>query len=210
MVETTQSPENPGGHLSAATARNRASLIRSAQQVLAEIGPDATVEQFVAHAEVSPTTIYNHFGSKEAMFSQALAQIFRDWLEWAHNGVPADESLGIMIDVCRKLFRVQQTHPLLGQILAKTLDTPNFVIEALIADTLPAIEGVARLGQVSTAEFDKRTRLFAYCVAGILQGVCTTQELAPADADLSLEIALAIWGLSPEAARAITTRPLDI
>jgi len=210
MDVNSQSAENSVVHLSAATARNRAALIRSAQHVLAEIGTDATVEQFVAHAEVSPTTIYNHFGSKEAMFSQALAQIFREWLEWAHGGVPADESLGIMIDVCRKLFRVQQTHPLLGQILGKTLDTPSFVIEAFIADSLPAIEGVARLGQVSTAEFDKRTRMFAYCVAGILHGVCTTQELSPADADLSLEIALAIWGLSPEAARAITSHPLDI
>jgi AcrR family transcriptional regulator len=209
MDANPQSTEDAGVHLSAATTRNRAALIRSAQHVLAEIGPDATVEQFVAHAEVSPTTIYNHFGSKEAMFSQALAQIFREWLEWAHDGIPADESLEVMIDVCRKLFHVQQSHPLLGQILGKTLDTPSFVIEALIADSLPAIEGVARLGQVSTAEFDKRTRLFAYCIAGILHGVCTTQELSPNDADLSLEIALAIWGLSPDAARAVTSRPLD-
>ena len=209
MDVNPQSTEDAGVHLSAATTRNRAALIRSAQQVLAEIGPDATVEQFVAHAEVSPTTIYNHFGSKEAMFSQALAQIFREWLEWAHDGIPAGESLEVMIDVCRKLFRVQQSHPLLGQILGKTLDTPSFVIEALIADSLPAIEGVARLGQVSTAEFEKRTRLFAYCIAGILHGVCTTQEMTAKDADASLEIALAIWGLSPEAARAITSRPLN-
>ena len=209
MDVNPQPTEDAGVRLSAATTRNRAALIRAAQQVLAEFGPDSTVEQFVAHAEVSPTTIYNHFGSKEAMFSQALAQIFREWLEWAHDGIPADESLEVMIDVCRKLFRVHQSHPLLGQILGKTLDTPSFVIEALIADSLPAIEGVARLGQVSTAEFEKRTRLFAYCIAGILHGVYTTQELSPNDADLSLEIALAIWGLSPDAARAVTSRPLD-
>jgi AcrR family transcriptional regulator len=208
MDVNPNSTEDAGVRLSAATTRNRAALIRSAQKVLAEIGPHATVEQFVVEAQVSPTTIYNHFGSKEAMFSQALAQIFREWLEWAHDGIPADESLAVMIDVCRKLFRVQQSHPLLGQILGKTLDTPSFVIEALIADSLPAIEGVARLGQVSTAEFEKRTRLFAYCIAGILHGVYTTQELSPSDADLSLEIALAIWGLSPEAAHAVTSRPL--
>jgi AcrR family transcriptional regulator len=210
MDANPQSTEDAGVRLSAATTRNRAALIRSAQHVLAEIGPDATVEQFVAHAEVSPTTIYNHFGSKEAMFSQALAQIFREWLEWAHDGIPADESLEVMIDVCRKLFRVQQSHPWLGRILGKTLDTPSFVIEALIADSLPAIEGVARLGQVSTAEFDKRTRLFAYCIAGILHGICTTQEMTAKDADLSLEIALALWGLAPDEAKAITSRSLEI
>lgn len=208
-METTQSHENPDGHLSAATTRNRASLIQSAQHVLAEIGPHATVEQFVAHAQVSPTTIYNHFGSKEAMFAKALAEIFREWLEWAHNGVPADESLDVMIDVCRKLFRVQQTHPLLSQILGKTLDNPGFVIDALMADSRPAAEAMARLGHFSNVEFDKRVHLFAYCVAGILHGVHTTQELSPVDADMSLKIALTIWNLSPEAARVVTSRPLE-
>jgi len=204
-----KSTEDAGVRLSAATTRNRAALIRSAQKVLAEIGPHATVEQFVAEAQVSPTTIYNHFGSKEVMFTQALAQIFREWLDWAHNGVPADDSLDIMIDVCRKLFRVQTTHPQFSQILGKTLDTPRFVIDAVIADSLPALEALARRGLVSNTEFDKRTRLFAYCVIGIMHGVHTTQELSPSDADLSLEIALAIWGLSPEAAHAVTSRPLD-
>jgi AcrR family transcriptional regulator len=209
MAETPQSRENDGGQLSAATTRNRAALIRSAQKVLAEVGPDATVEQFVAHAQVSPTTIYNHFGSKEAMFSQALAQIFREWLEWARDGRPAGESLDVVIDVCRKLFRVEQTHPLLSQILGKTLDNPGFVIDALMADSRPVAEAMARRGHFSNVEFDKRVHLFAYCVAGILHGVHTTQELSPADADVSLEIALAIWGLSPEAARAVTSRPLE-
>jgi AcrR family transcriptional regulator len=209
MADNPESTEDAGVRLSAATTRNRAALIRSAQQLLAEIGPDATVEQFVALAEVSPTTIYNHFGSKEAMFSQALAQIFREWLEWAHGGVRADESLGIMIDVCRKLFRVQKTHPQFSQILGNTLDTPRFVIDAVIADSLPALEAIARRGLVNNTEFNKRTRLFAYCLAGILHGVHTTKELSPADADVSLEIALAIWNLSPDAARAITSRPLN-
>ena len=208
MDANSKSTENPGVRLSAATTRNRAALIRSAQKVLAEIGPHATVEQFVAEAQVSPTTIYNHFGSKEAMFTQALTQIFREWLEWAHNGVPADESFDIMIDVCRKLFRVQTTHPQFSQILGNTLDTPRFVIDAVMADSLPALEAVARRGLVNSSEFEKRTRLFAYCVVGIMHGVHTTHELSPSDADLSLEIALAIWGLSPDAARAVTSRPL--
>lgn len=201
-------PDNADVHLSAATTRNRAALIRAAQQVLAEIGPDATVEQFVAHAQVSPTTIYNHFGNKETMFSLALAQIWRDWVEWAYNGVPAGESLESMIDVCRKLFRVEETHPQFGQILAKTVVSPAFVINAVQAGGLPAMEAVARRGQVSKAEFDKRLRLFTYCLAGILHGVYSTRELSPEDADASLEIALAIWGLSPEAARAVFHRAM--
>jgi hypothetical protein len=210
MASPSQSHEKTGEVLSAATARNRAALIRSAQQVLAEIGPDATVEQFVAHAQVSPTTIYNHFGSKEAMFARALAEIYREWLEWAHGRSPADESLEVVVDNCRKLFRVQQTHPLLSQIFGKTLNKPGFVIDALMADSRPAAESLARRGHFRDVEFDKRVHLFAYCVAGILHGVHTPQGLSPKDADVSLEIALAIWNVSPEVAKALTSRPLDI
>jgi len=209
MEDNLQSSDNAGGHLSAATARNRAALIRSAQEVLAEIGLEATVEQFVAHAQVSPTTIYNHFGSKESLFTEALAQMWREWLDWAHGGIPVDESLDVMIDVCRKLFRVEQTHPQFSQILSKTLDSPRFVIDAVTADSLPALEAIARLGLLTNAEFEKRTRLFSYCLAGILHGVHATHELSPSDADVSLEIALAIWRLDPDAARDITSRPLD-
>jgi hypothetical protein len=48
-----------------------------------------------------------------------------------------------------------------------------------------------------------------YCYAGIAHGVFSTKELSPSDADAVLEIALAIWNVRPEAARALTSRPLD-
>ena len=38
-----KNPGNPEGEVSSATKRNRLALIKSAQEVLAEIGPDATV-----------------------------------------------------------------------------------------------------------------------------------------------------------------------
>jgi AcrR family transcriptional regulator len=204
-----KAPGNPEGQVTSATKRNRLALIKSAQEVLAEIGPDATVEQFVAHAGVSPTTIYNHFYNKEALFKEALAQAWKEWIDWAHGGIPADESFETMIDVCRKLFRVAKTHPEFSRLISKSLVNPGFVIEAVQADALPSLKRVARLGKLNRAEFDKRTRMFSYCIAGILHGVHTTNELSPADADVSLGIALAIWNVSPENAKAIISRPLS-
>jgi AcrR family transcriptional regulator len=204
-----QAPGDPEGQVSSATKRNRLALIKSAQEILAEIGPDATVEQFVAHAGVSPTTIYNHFYNKEALFKEALAHAWQEWIDWAHGGIPADESFETMIDVCRKLFRVAKTHPEFSRLISKSLANPGFVIEAVQADALPSLKRVARLGKLNRAEFDKRTRMFSYCIAGILHGVHTTNELSPADADVSLGIALAIWNVSPENAKAIVSRPLS-
>jgi AcrR family transcriptional regulator len=204
-----QSPGNPGGTLSSASKRNRLALIKSAQEVLAEIGPEATVEQFVAHAGVSSTTIYNHFYNKETLFKEALAEAWREWIDWAHGGIPTDENFETMIDVCRKLFRAAKTHPEFSRLISKSLSYPGFVIAAVQADGLPALKKVARLGGLTKSDFDKRTRLFSYCIAGILHGVHTTNELSPADADVSLGIALGIWNVSPEKAKSIVSRPLS-
>jgi AcrR family transcriptional regulator len=201
--------EKPSDSLSPAAARNRLALIKSAQEVLAEIGPDATVEQFVAYAKVSPTTIYNHFYNKEALFKEALAQAWREWIDWAHGGVPADESLEVAIDVCRRLFRVAKTHPEFSRLISKALVNPAFIIDAVQEDALPAAKRFARLGQINKAEFDKRIRLFSYCVTGILSSVHTTNELSPSEADASLVIALGILGVSPAKAKSIISRPLE-
>ena len=201
--------EKPSDSLSPAAARNRLALIKSAQEVLGEIGPDATVEQFVAYAKVSPTTIYNHFYNKEALFKEALAQAWREWIDWAHGGVPADESLEVAIDVCRRLFRVAKTHPEFSRLISKALVNPAFIIDAVQEDALPAAKRFARLGQINKAEFDKRIRLFSYCVTGILSSVHTTNELSPSEADASLVIALGILGVSTAKAKSIISRPLE-
>ena len=203
-----KAPGNPEGKVLSAAKRNRLSLIKSAQEVLAEIGPDATVEQFVAHAGVSPTTIYNHFYNKEALFKEALAEAWREWIDWAHGGIPTEESLETAIDVCRKLFRVAKTHPDFSRLVSKALINPSFLIQAVQEDALPAMKNFASLGYISKADFDIRIRLFSYCVTGILQGVLTTNELSPAEADISLGIALALWKVSPEKAKAILSRPI--
>jgi len=204
-----QALKDPGAGLTPAAKRNRLALIKAAQDVLAEIGPDATVEQFVAYAQVSPTTIYNHFYNKEALFKEALAQAWREWIDWAHGGVPADESLEVAVDVCRRLFRIGKTHPEFARLISKALVNPGFIIEAVKEDAMPAAKQFARLGQINRAEFDKRIRLFSFCVAGILSGVHTTTELSPSDADASLGIALGILGVSPAKAKSMVSRQLE-
>ena len=203
------SVEHSGDSLTPAAKRNRLALIKAAQDVLAEIGPEATVEQFVAHAQVSPTTIYNHFYNKEALFKEALAEAWREWIDWAHGGVAADESLDVAVDVCRRLFRVGKTHPEFARLISKALVNPGFIIAAVQEDAMPAAKQFARIGQISKAEFDKRIRLFSYCVAGILGGVHTTNELSPSDADASLGLALGILGVSPAKAKSMVSRTLE-
>jgi AcrR family transcriptional regulator len=79
MPAKKQVAKQPSNRQAAYIARNRSDLIKVGQEVLAEIGPSATIEELAEYAQVSPTTIYKYFKNKEVLFSEALGQM---WLEW--------------------------------------------------------------------------------------------------------------------------------
>lgn len=199
----------PSGRQSAYTARTRAALIESAQQVLAEIGPNATIEQLIDHAKVSPNTIYNHFESKEKLFSEALGQIWQEWLIWAYEGKPAGESFQAMISVYRKLFLVSETHPLMSSILKNNLGTPDLLIQTLQGEGLKDLKRSGVQGELSKDAFEQRALLWTYSLIGILHGVHVTKSLSPSQADQALEIALSIWNLSPAKAKKLVSNPIN-
>jgi len=206
----SQSAENSVVRLSAATTRNRAALIRSAQHVLAEIGPDATVEQFVAHAEVSPTTIYNHFGSKEAMFSQALAQIFREWLRvgsWRCSGRRKPRHH----DRCMSKVVPSPTNASIARPNPRQdARRPELRHRSLNSRFVAGYRrcGPSRAGQHGRIR-QENPHVRLLCCGHFARRLHYTGTLPRGRRSFSRNRACNL-GLSPEAARAITSRPLDI
>lgn len=208
MPSKKPAKKTAGNRQAAYTARNRAALIKSGQEVLAAIGPGATIEDLANHAQVSPTTIYKYFESKEVLFSEAIAEIYQRWIIWAYNGKPPGGSLETTLDAGRKLFWVKQSHPLFAKILHNTLRDPSFVISAVKSGAEAVFKNYAELGILEKKDFDKRFILWAYCFAGILTSVHLTEELSPTQAEESLGIALSIWGISEAKAKKLISRPL--
>lgn len=208
MATKKQTILGSSGRQAAYTARNRAALIVAAQEVLADIGPNATIEQLVDQAQVSPNTIYNYFESKEKLFKEALDEIWHDWVVWAYEGTAVGESFQAMLTVCRELFRVQETHPLFSRILKNTLDNPAFVIQAVQGKSMQDLKKVTLQGDLSSESFDQRVLLWSYALAGILHGVHVSETLSPSQADEALEMSLALWGLSPAKSRKIVSTPI--
>lgn len=196
------------GRQAAFTARNRAALIVAAQEVLADIGPNATIEQLVDQAQVSPNTIYNYFESKEQLFKVAIDEIWQDWVVWAYDDVPVGESFQAMISVLRELFRVDETHPLFSRILKNTLDNPVFVIQAVQGRGIQDMKKVMLQGDLTSDSFDQRVLLWSYSLAGIMHGIHVSETISPSQADEALEISLALWSLSPAKAKKLVSAPL--
>jgi len=206
-MPTKKKPAAPNRQ-AAYTARNRAKLVLAAQRVLAEIGPGATIEQVAEIAEVSPTTIYKYFPNKELLFTEAISQIWAEWLVWAYNGRAVGESLETVIDVARMIFWVKQTHPLFAKILHNSLGNPNMIFRAVGQPATEAFLQLAKRGEIESKNFMERIYLFTWSTAGILVAVHVEESMSPTQADQSLGYSLRVFNVSEAKATKIISRKL--
>ena len=190
------------------TARNRAKLLVSAQQVLAEIGPSATIEQISEIAEVSPTTVYKYFENKEILFSEAMAQAWREWVIWSYNGVPPGQSLEAFVNSSRKLFWIKQTHPQFAKILQNSLGNPSSIIAATRESGIHSFRMLAEAGEISNKDLEKRHLLASWGLAGIMTAVHVTEEFSPTEAEAALAILMSTWGVSEAKIKKLMGQPL--
>ena len=198
----------PASRQAAYSARNRAALIKDAQEVLAEIGPSATIEQLSAHAQVSPTTIYKYFSNKEALFTEAFSQMWEEWIQWSNETKSHGEPLETVLDAGRKLFRIKQHDPMLAQVLHNVLQDPEFAINAVQGEGSKAFTALAKMGAIKSEDLEERLILWQYIYAGICISLYVTERISPEEADVAFGIGLSVWGITEAKAKKIISRPL--
>jgi len=201
--------EESGSRQAAYSARNRARLVNDAQEVLAEIGPSATIEQIASHAEVSPTPIYKYFEHKDNLFVEALSTAWMEFLMWANEQKAPGDRLERTLDSGRKLFWAQQTHPLFAQMLHNCLTTmPDFLRQADRGEGKKVFSELAASGDLKQEDFEQRFILWSEIYNGLLKSVFVTGELTPSEAEVALGIGLSVWGISEAKAKKLISRPL--
>jgi len=201
--------QETGNRQSAYSARNRARLIKDAQEILAEIGPSATIEQIAAHAEVSIQTIYNYFESKDQLFLKAMREMWEGFLMWSREGASPGDRFEMLQDVGRKLLWARKTHPFFAKILHNTLtEIPDFFIKADEGVGKKVYREMAASGLIKEDGFDKRWVLWTSIYTGLLVSVHVTEELSPAEAEEAYGIGLLVWGVSEAKAKKVMSRKL--
>jgi len=198
-----------GNRQTAYSARNKARLIRGAQEVLAEIGLSATIEQVAAQAEVSPQTIYNYFESKDQLFLRAMREMWESFLEWSSQQRTPGDRFEMLQDIGRKLFWVKETHPAYAKMLHNTLtEMPDFFIKADEGVGKEIYREMATTGVIKEDGFDKRWILWTSIYTGLLVSVHVKEELTPAEAEEAYGIGLLVLGISEAKSKKIMSRPL--
>jgi AcrR family transcriptional regulator len=200
----------PGGRQAAYSARNRAALIKAGQEVLAEIGPSATIEQLASYAQVSPTTIYKYFENKDELFIQALAEMWKSWLQWASLEKAPGSRLEMVLDSGRKIFWARKTHPLFADMLHNCLEQmPKFLVLSDQGVGKKVFSEIAASGEIKQDDFDQRFVLWTNTYTGLLKSVFVYEELTAAEANIAFGIGLSVWGISDAKAKKIIARPLS-
>jgi AcrR family transcriptional regulator len=200
----------PGGRQAAYSARNRVALVKAGQEVLAEIGPSATIEQLASHAQVSPTTIYKYFENKDELFIQALAEMWKSWLQWASLEKAPGGRLEMVLDSGRKIFWARKTHPLFADMLHNSLEQmPSFLVLSDQGVGKKVFGEIAAGGEIKQDDFDQRFILWTNTYTGLLKSVFVYEELTPAEANVAFGIGLSVWGISDAKAKKIIARPLS-
>ena len=211
MFVATRKKEVPAneGRKSAYVARNPAALLRASQQLLAEIGPGASIDQFAEAAEVSVSTIYKHFENKEALIEAAYIKAFHDWELWADEQLKEiDDPLEDLVMPMRLFLRVKKTHPLYAAMSAQNLaDLPKYfhgTEEGLI-------EHVGELMKKKIIEIESpaiRIRSISACLLAGLADQLLNPAAKESDADATVEVILSILGISPAKAKKLAHGPM--
>lgn len=203
--------KSDGNRQAAYSARNKARLIKDAQEVLAEIGPSATIEQLAAHAEVSPTTIYKYFENKDRLFLEALGEMWHGWVSWSFKQTSATDDFEATIESVRRVFRLKQTHPQLAQVLHNTLEQfPDFIVNADEGTAKRVFGKLASNGKLTGENFDQRFEIWTGIFYSLLEAVYVTEKFTAEEADAALGIGLSVWGITEAKAKKLISRPIAV
>jgi len=205
----TALPPANTGRKAKAMARNRARHLRSAQEIIITVGPQATIEEFADHAEVAVATLYKHFGSKEGMVLAAVEDALERWEQWMLQVVaPISDPLEQLVASLRVILRTRDTRPVEGAIMARAHQANMAPLDHLGAGFQQHVAAVVQQGLLPADHIDRRARALLAVVSdeGVRQ--MTTPTATPGEADTVLEWALPMMGISAAKAKRLAHAPL--
>lgn len=199
------------GRKAAYVARNRVALIKAAQQVLAEIGPEASIEEFAEAAQISVSTIYKHFENKDALIDAAFVEAFRDWEAWANEALgKIKDPLEELVAPMRLFLRLKRTHPLYAGMNARNF--PNLG-KYLGTNTENLELHVKELHHAKVINCDNtpiRIRSVSASLVAALGDQLFNPNAKESDGDIAIEVILGLLSIPQAKAKKLAHSPLTI
>ena len=192
-------------------ARNRATIINAALEVLADNGLHATMDQVAEASGMAMSTVYKHFKDKDELVATVLLEKFMEWEAWVtEKNVLNTDPLEQLVFPMRMFVRIPQTHPNQAKVFVS-----HFGVIASITPILE-VQLVAHVKELtkSKALTANDPRAAAKNLQAIIAFAVVNQVINPkftvADADSSIRTALAMLGISEGKAKKLTEAKLPL
>ena len=199
------------GRKGAYVMRNRAALLKATQEVLADIGPEATIDDISAHSQMSVSTIYKHFENKETLFAAAIGASFADWESWK-NEITKDlkDELEQLVIPMRLFVRLKSTHPHYAQMVAKNFESVSMIIPALGNEMALHISRLVKSKVLQIDDVPLRIANLSAILAAALRNELIDPKFTSSDAEASIKIGLEMLGLSETKLKKLFDQKLPI
>ena len=199
------------GRKSAYVARNRATIINAALEVLADNGLHTTMDQVAEASGMAVSTVYKHFKDKDELVATVLLEKFMEWEAWVteKNALNAD-LLEQLVFPMRMFVRIPQTHPSQAKVFVSHFGMIATITPILEVQLMEHVKDLTK-SKVLTA-MDPRAA--AKNLQAIISFAVVNQVINPkftiADADSSIRTALSMLGITDAKAKKLTEAKLPL
>jgi AcrR family transcriptional regulator len=185
------------GRKGAYVLRNRAALLKSTQEILANIGPSATIDEVAEHAQMSVSTIYKHFNNKEILFTAALLTAFADWEQWQQEILKSfKDELELLVIPMRLFVRMKTTHPHYAEMVSKNFESISLIVPQLASEMGLHVGRLVKSKVLQIDDVELRVQNLAAILAESLRSKLMNPKYSAQDAEKSIRIGLELLGIS--------------
>jgi AcrR family transcriptional regulator len=184
--------------------RNRARLIEIGRVTLAELGPDAPLEEIARRAGVGIGTLYRHFPTREALVASIFAEHMEEVLAAAEDAAEADDGWDGLVGFLERVLALQARNLPLRSIFLRVPAEANAERRKRIQ---PALDrAIARAKEQGSLRAD-------FAVGDLVVAMWSFAPIFEATAGLApnawrRHLRIVLDGMRPEGATTQNVRPL--
>ena len=184
--------------------RNRARLIEIGRVTLAELGPDAPLEEIARRAGVGIGTLYRHFPTREALVASIFAEHMEEVLAAAEDAAEADDGWDGLVGFLERVLALQARNLPLRSIFLRVPAEANAERRKRIQ---PALDrAIARAKEQGSLRAD-------FAVGDLVVAMWSFAPIFEATAGLApnawrRHLRIVLDGMRPEGATTQDVRPL--
>jgi AcrR family transcriptional regulator len=204
-------PAPEAGRKSAYVARNRATMINAALEVLAENGLHATMDQVAEASGMAMSTVYKHFKDKDELVATVLLEKFMEWeAQVTEKNALNTDLLEQLVFPMRMFVRIPQTHPSQAKVFVSHFGVIASITPMLEVQLIAHVKDLTKAKMLTAVDPKAAAKNLQAIIAFAVVNQVINPKYSVADADMAIQAGLSMLGISEAKAKKLTEAKLPL